>query len=307
MCWRSLITAFLSNDATAVVFTPAVAVVARQAGAEQKLPYVLICAFVANAASFLLPIANPANLVVYGAAMPDLPQWLRLFSLPSAVAILATFPAPLGDAGQGAAPDAGTAPGTIALQTGGRLTLAGLGCMAALLLAASALGWRLGPPTFCAGVGTTALVLLRTRKPAWPVLRGVSWSVLLLVAGLFIMLGALDRLGLAEARGRAVAGFGPFQLGAVLAVLCNLVNNLPAGLLAGHVLASAAPQAKAAALIAVDLGPNLSVTGSLATILWLTALRRHGETMTAWRFLRLGAVMMPPVLALALYALRLAV
>jgi arsenical pump membrane protein len=106
---------------------------------------------------------------------------------------------------------------------------------------------------------------------------------------------------------RAVAGFGPFQLGAALALLCNLVNNLPAGLLAGHVLAGGTAQTKAAALIAVDLGPNLSITGSLATILWLTALRRHGEHITAWRFLRLGLVVMPPTLALALYALRCAV
>jgi arsenical pump membrane protein len=131
--------------------------------------------------------------------------------------------------------------------------------------------------------------------------------VLLLVAGLFIMLGALDRLGLTAAVSRGIAGFGLIQLGAALAVLSNLVNNLPAGLLAQHVLNAAAPDAKAAALIGIDLGPNLSITGSLATILWLNALHRQGESITAWRFLRLGAVMMPPVLALALYTLRIAV
>jgi arsenical pump membrane protein len=301
-----LITAFLSNDATAVVFTPAVAVVTRQAGAAQKLPYLLICAFVANAASFLLPIANPANLVVYGAAMPDLLQWLRIFALPSALAILATFLL-LWATQAKALHQTLAVPARVQLQTGGRLTLAGLGFMAALLLISSALGWRLGPPTFCAGAGTSALVLLRARQSPWPVVRGVSWSVLFLVAGLFTMLGALDRLGLAETLGRILAGLGLFQLGAALALLCNLVNNLPVGLLAGHILAGAAPQAKAAALIAVDLGPNLSITGSLATILWLAALRRHGEHITSLRFLRLGAVMMPIVLALALYALRFTV
>jgi arsenical pump membrane protein len=301
-----VITAFLSNDATAVVFTPAVAVVARQAGAARKLPYLLICAFVANAASFLLPIANPANLVVYGAAMPDLPHWLRLFALPAAVAIIATFLLLWATQARALRQELAV-PERINLQTGGRLTLAGLGIMAAVLLASSALGWRLGPPTFCAGAGTAALVLLRARQSPLPVLRGVSWSVLFLVAGLFTMLGALDRLGLAAGLGHAVAGFAPVQLAAALALLCNLVNNLPAGLLAGHVLAGAAPQAKAAALMAVDLGPNLSITGSLATILWLTALRRHDETITPWRFLRLGIVMMPPVLAMALYAGRFAV
>jgi arsenical pump membrane protein len=54
-----------------------------------------------------------------------------------------------------------------------------------------------------------------------------------------------------------------------------------------------------AVLIGVDLGPNLSITGSLATILWLVALRRDGEDVSFWNFLRLGCVVMTPALALA--------
>jgi arsenical pump membrane protein len=53
-------------------------------------------------------------------------------------------------------------------------------------------------------------------------------------------------------------------------------------------------------LIGIDLGPNLSVTGSLATILWLTALRRDGVHVKARDFLKLGLVVMPPALLLAL-------
>jgi len=62
-------------------------------------------------------------------------------------------------------------------------------------------------------------------------------------------------------------------------------------------------QVTAGLLIGVDLGPNLSVTGSLATILWLIALRREGEAVTAWQFLKLGIVVMPPALVAALLAL----
>jgi arsenical pump membrane protein len=57
--------------------------------------------------------------------------------------------------------------------------------------------------------------------------------------------------------------------------------------------------------LGVDIGPNLSVTGSLATILWLAALRREGIEVSAWQFLKLGLVVMPPALALALLALGL--
>ncbi|HLH49750.1 MAG TPA: SLC13 family permease, partial [Roseiarcus sp.] len=85
-----IVTAFLSNDATAVVLTPAVYAAARAAGAE-PLPYLLICAFIANAASFVLPISNPANLVVFGEAMPPLALWLARFALPSLASIALTF------------------------------------------------------------------------------------------------------------------------------------------------------------------------------------------------------------------------
>ena len=60
----TIVTAFLSNDATAVVLTPAVAAAVKTARAERPLPYLLICAFIANAASFILPISNPPNLVI---------------------------------------------------------------------------------------------------------------------------------------------------------------------------------------------------------------------------------------------------
>ena len=78
----TVVTVFLSNDATAVVLTPAVAAVIKAAKAKEALPYLFICAFIANAASFVLPISNPANLVIYGSHMPRLPHWLASYALP---------------------------------------------------------------------------------------------------------------------------------------------------------------------------------------------------------------------------------
>ena len=87
----TIVTIFLSNDATAVVLTPAVAAAVHTAKAEQPLPYLLICAFIANAASFALPISNPANLVIYGSHMPPLLHWLPAYALPSVLSIAATY------------------------------------------------------------------------------------------------------------------------------------------------------------------------------------------------------------------------
>src|SRR5712671_4054946 len=85
-----VVTAFLSNDATAVVLTPAVYAAAKAAKAK-PLPYLFICALIANAASFVLPISNPANLVLYDNHMPSLWPWLKQFAAPSAVAIIVTY------------------------------------------------------------------------------------------------------------------------------------------------------------------------------------------------------------------------
>jgi arsenical pump membrane protein len=154
------------------------------------------------------------------------------------------------------------------------------------------------------GLGTAAVVLLPARLAPWPMVKNISWDVLPLVAGLFVMVAALDRTGLVGALAgalRQAGGAAGWGAGLGLGVLVNLVNNLPAGLLAGHALAQAglAPGVSAAALVGVDLGPNLSVTGSLATILWLTALRRAGVQVSAWQFLRIGLVVMPLALLAA--------
>jgi len=146
------------------------------------------------------------------------------------------------------------------------------------------------------------------------VMRGISWGVLPLVAGLFVLVDALDKTGLLaiiaaqlhDAAQRSEAGTA-WGAGVLLALACNLMNNLPAGLIAGTAvqLAHASPAITGAVLIGVDLGPNLSVTGSLATILWLAALRRDGQTVGAWTFLKLGIVVMPTALLAALAALTL--
>ena len=307
----TVVTAFLSNDATAVVLTPAVAAVARAAKTEEPLPYLFACAFVANAASFVLPISNPANLVIYGSHMPPLLQWLPRYALPSTLSILATY-AVLRWTQRDQLRQAITVeievPG---LPAGGRMAALGIVGTAATLLASSALGLELGPPTFLAGIVTAALVLSRSRCGPMAVVRGISWGVLPLVAGLFVLVEGLERTGvtrtlaellhdLAQRSGTLAA----WASGGVLAVGCNLMNNLPAGLLAGRVveLADVPDSIRAAVLIGVDLGPNLSVTGSLATLLWLAALRREGHDVGAWRFLKLGAVVTPPAFLLAVAA-----
>lgn len=307
-----VVTALLSNDATAVVMTPAVLAVVRRARVDPK-PYLLACALIANAASFVLPISNPANLVVFDGHMPRLGAWLRVLLLPSMMSILATF-AVLWRVSQKSL-SGPVAPVTERrrLSATGRLALVGIFIGVATLLTCSALDIPLGVPTICAGVFALILVAVRDRAAPKAALQNVAWGVIPLVAGLFVIVEALNRAGMAAMADRGLAwlaempgGLGKLAGGFAVALLSNIMNNLPVGLAAGSALRHSAIHGRLAhaMLVGVDLGPNLSVTGSLATILWLIALRRDGENITSWEFLKVGLVAMPVALALALLVLR---
>jgi arsenical pump membrane protein len=137
----TVVTILLSNDATAVVLTPAVYAAARSARAE-PLPLLFVCAFIANAASFVLPISNPANLVVFGDHLPALGPWLSRFLLPSVVSILVTFVALwLTQRRALITPIAVHVP-LPALAPGGRLAAAAIAATALVLLVANGLGAR---------------------------------------------------------------------------------------------------------------------------------------------------------------------
>jgi arsenical pump membrane protein len=309
----TLVTVLLSNDATAIVLTPAVYAATRAAGAS-PLPYLFVCAFIANAASFVLPISNPANLVVYGARMPHLVEWLRQYTLPSLAAIAATYVV-LRFALSRALDEEHLARKMPRpkLSHEGKLTAWGIGAIGVVLIGASALDIQLGLPTFLCGAITAAAVLTLSRQSPWPLVKDIAWGVLPLVAGLFVMVEELIRTGviatLSALLHEAVAQSATratWLVGFAVAIADNIANNLPVGLVAGSVARSdhLPPQVTGAILTGVDLGPNLSVTGSLATILWLVALRREGIEVSAWRFLRLGWLVMFPALLLALAALQ---
>jgi arsenical pump membrane protein len=198
------------------------------------------------------------------------------------------------------------------LATGGRILAWGIAAMAVALIAASASGMKLGLPTLLAGAATAIVVLVRKDEPPWATLKNISWGVVPLVAGLFVLVEAVEMTGLLRTLTESLQQAANYSVketawgtGLIVALASNLMNNLPVGLLAGSAVSAAhVPEAVSSAiLIGVDLGPNLSVTGSLATILWLVALRREGMEVSAWRFLKLGTVVMPPALILSLAAL----
>ncbi len=205
------------------------------------------------------------------------------------------------------------------LSGNGKLVLAGLALMIAVLLTASASKKDLGLPTCLAALVITAVVSIKARSNPIKLAREISWATLLLVASLFVMVDAVESQGALNLTQQWLAwasslgqNVGAMVVGFAVGIANNIVNNLPLGLIAGGTIQAAHTKGLMAnaVLIGVDLGPNLSVTGSLATILWLLALRKDsgdgtsGEKLDVsfWKFLKVGAVAMPLALFAALGA-----
>ena len=301
------VTALLSNDATILLLTPAV-LAALGRTKVPPLPFLIACALVANAASYVLPISNPANLVLFP-RLPTLTPWFQAFGLSAVAGILVTYGVlyALFRRDLAGAHEPGDPPAPLSGR--GRLAAVLLTASAALLVAAAAVGWPVGRTAFLAGGASLLVMTVSDWNCARSVLREGPWSIIPLVAALFVIVAALDRSGvlnLARDFFRYASHMAPFPgkllAGGAVSLADNLLNNLPVGVLARYSIHTphVAPHIAHAALAAVDLGPNFSVTGSLATLLWLMTIRRAGIAITPVRFFSIGALATLPALIAAL-------
>jgi arsenical pump membrane protein len=314
----SVITAVLSLDATVVLLTPVVFATAARLGARPK-PHVYACTHLANSASLLLPVSNLTNLLAFAATGLAFPRFAALMALPWLAAIGTEyvvfrrfFAADLsagtedGDAGDGDAGDGEAGPG------GGAagvpvFTLVVVACTLAGFVVTSAAGVNPAWAAF-AGAAVLALRALRQRRTTVAALgRAAAVPFLAFVVCLGIVVQAVVVNGLGAAlRPLVPAGTSlPALLGVagLAAVLATVVNNLPAVLVLVPLAAPAGPGAVLAVLLGTNIGPNLSYTGSLATLLWRRVLHRHGSAPSLREFTRLGLLTVPAGLVLAVLAL----
>ena len=300
-------TVFFSNDATIVVLTPAVIGALRRYDAS-PIPYVVVCALIANAASFVLPISNPSNLLVFAGRMPALGAWVALFALPSLAAIAVTFAIAWAyyrrDVGGTATRlDEADVPAPSAL------SVAIIVASAVAIVVTSARAGPLGITTFACAAVAFLLTLFADRAGARTIASGISWRVIILTATLFVIVTALDDAGgFAVTRtaltwcAQQTAPWSTLATGFLTAFASNAINNLPVGLNLGETLPGLhiGMRSAAAALIGVNLGPNATANGSLATILWLTILKREAIPMSWFAFARIGLLTTIPALPAAL-------
>ncbi|MGI8589345.1 MAG: ArsB/NhaD family transporter [Chloroflexia bacterium] len=317
-----LITVFLSNDATALILTPLVyALVTRLR--LRPLPYMFACTFVADTASFVLPVSNPINIIVLQAFPADLGTYLAHL-LPAALLVIAAniglflfiFRREIGGRFD-TARLADTPPAHSALL---RFSLIALALIGAAYVVAGRERWPLSLPA----LGGSVLLLAGARffgswEPRrWA--REISWPIFGFIAGMLVVVQGVENIGLTGAFGRALLGMAGDSPAAAVALTAagsavgtNLLNNVPMALVmvsAIHAGGAAAPVHNAlvyATILGADLGPNITVVGSLATMLWLLILRRKGLEVSAWDYFRLGISVTPLLIALGALAVWLGV
>ncbi|QNS08636.1 arsenic transporter [Streptomyces xanthii] len=301
------VTAVLSLDATVVLLTPVVFATAARIGARPR-PHVYASAHLANSASLLLPVSNLTNLLAFTASGLTFTRFAGLMTLPWLVAIgieyavfRRYFAADL--ATYAHEPKDEEAPGVP------RFTLVVLGLTLAGFAVASFAG---AEPLWAALAGAAVLgarSLARRRSTPRELLTAANLPFCLFVLALGIVVKAVVDNGLGDAIARVLPD--GTSLAALLAIagaaalLANLINNLPAVLALLPVVAPAGPGPVLAALIGVNVGPNLTYVGSLATLLWRRIVHAHGTEPELGEFTRLGLLTVPATLlgsTLALWA-----
>jgi arsenical pump membrane protein len=300
-------TAVLSLDATVVLLTPIVFATAARARTSPR-PYVYACSHLANSASLLLPVSNLTNLLAFQATRVSFARFAELMALPwlAALAIewvglTTTFRPELSRP----SPDRSE----VTYERPPRLPAFPL-VILGLALAGFAVSSQLGiSPAWFAAAGALVLAL-RNRTSASKLLVSAAPTFLLFVLGLGIVVHVASVHGLSSAidsllpRGTALPAL--LAVAAVSALVANLVNNLPATLIVLPVAAASGPAAVLAMLVGVNAGPNVTYTGSLATLLWRRVMRAHDEAVDLRQFARLGLLTVPPVLVASTVLLWLA-
>jgi arsenical pump membrane protein len=304
-----LITVFLSNDATALILTPLVYTLVVRLRLE-PLPFMFATTFIADTASFVLPVSNPINILVLQAFPRDLGSYLRHLGLAAALVIAGNillfawiFRRDVRHRFVLEHLGGETAPAHPRLQRATTVTLAAI---AVAYVLAGVFGW---PLSFVALAGAAGLVVEAGLLGAWTPRRWaqeIAWPIFGFIGGMLLVVRGVENAGITAAFGQALLSTsGNSPLAATLltagggALGANLINNVPMALVLTSAIHSAGGGGPLqdplvyATILGADLGPNITTIGSLATMLWLLILRRRGLEVSSLEYFMLGITVTP--------------
>lgn len=309
----TIITATLSLDTTAIVFTPIVyGMVARLR--LSPLPFMFACVYAANTASLFLPISNLTGLLAYNAFKLSFIEFGLVMALPATLAVVVNFAlfSWLFRKDLEGFYERDTSAFVPENRAFFRTTAVGVPVMLAALFVAPLVEAPIGVVALVGGVTLAFLALLMGWMQPGELVKSVPWGIVALVVGLFVVVRGVENAGLALVAEKAFASAAPgngfweiLGLAGGSALGSNVINNVPMTVLALgtiHPLVSGGtldPAVVYAVVIGASIGPNLTTVGSLATLIWLGVVRRKGLEITAADYFKVGVLSTPAILLAA--------
>lgn len=274
----ALLSAVLLNDATVLLLTPVLITATQQADVESILPLLSVIVG-ANIGSLATPLGNPQNAFIL--AQSGIPTATFIVTLAPVALVSLCFTALV------LAVFANTSTVTTSPE---RPTVDGQWAFSSIVFVLSTVVILTLFPTgqpgiIAASMGITHVVWLQVfrRVPGTQIVQSIDWGILVMFAGIFVLVGALEHVGTTQA---LTAITRQLSLPLTVFVLSNMVSNVPAVALLAPTVHSTADWILLAAVS--TLAGTATPIGSAATLIVLDQAQREGISIPLWRLLRVG-------------------
>jgi len=317
----AIVSAFFANDGAALILTPILLAKMKYLRMNPIAIFAFLMAggFIGDSASSPLVISNLTNIVTAGYFDIGFWEYAKNMFLPNLLSIAASIGVlwlyfrkdiPLKvDVTQ--LPEAAS---VIKNQTMFKFSWFFL----ALLMVGYFIGdyYNLPVSLFALGGGLLFLMIANHYKAVKPMvtIKAAPWQVVWFSIGLYVVVYGLKNAGLTDiiaswivvlnTQGDAIAIIGT---GFLAAVTSSIMNNMPTIMImdiaidqVGYVGNEALVYAN---ILGSNLGPKMTPIGSLATLLWLHVLAQKGVKISWIDYMKVGLVITPPVLFIALLGL----
>jgi len=176
--------------------------------------------------------------------------------------------------------------------------------------------YNLPVSVFALGGAMIFLAISNHYKAVKPIkmIKAAPWQVVWFSVGLYVVVYGLKNAGLTDiiaswivslnAQGETVSVIGT---GFLAAGISSIMNNVPTIMIMDIAIDQVGYAGNEALVYAnilgSNLGPKMTPIGSLATLLWLHVLAQKGVKITWMEYMKVGVVITPPVLLVALLGL----
>lgn len=318
MILGALVAAFFANDGAALILTPIILAKMKYLKLNPIAMFAFLMAggFIGDSASNPLVISNLTNIVTAGYFHIGFWEYVKTMFLPNLLSITASIvvlwiyfrkdiPTHI-DVENLAAPES-----AIKNMTMFKLSWWFLG----LLMIGYFIGDRFHLPVsvFALGGALVFLAITTHFKATKPLLtiKAAPWQVVWFSIGLYVVVYGLKNGGLTtylaglitqlQSMGNVYAVIGT---GFLSAILSSVMNNMPTIMVMDIAIHESGNSALAYAnIIGCNLGPKMTPIGSLATLLWLHVLAQKGVKIGWGEYMKVGLIVTPPVLLVALLGL----